>query len=789
MNRHRSPFPLAAVWLLGMAQAWPWVRVFSDRSWVVPLALAATVPVLVASIGLYRRLPALVSLVLHVGLFVVVVLAGIAAEPSSIYGAWDLMLATTLPLDGSIESTLLLVPTAVVWSGTGVAAELAVRTRLRMWVIAAPFVAFLAALAQGASVEAGTTRFGVAFLVAAVVWLVARHRSLLPREAVVSGGSDAGRAAARVGLMAWIAAGVFAVVVVGVGSIVGPLLPGVANDPTDLHAASEPGFVPSPALNPLSSVTAQHLEPVDGVETVGPETAVLEVTVPDGRDDFTSVPGCVLTGTDNGCLRLVTLDVYDGQLWSTAGEYRRSGVELRPLVPVLRADGEPRTMVIEPTAEFSGSWLPLPGGALSVDAGKTLQVDRGSGAIAVDKDALVPGSYTVEWQPLTSSATALNSTDAPMVAPCVSRGCEPGPSADWLSTDGVETAAADLFRAGEVPADARVVASGADELLRGGVKLLGRPDDPVGGHQAATLEQFIRELEEPTAEALLGAVASSEPTSVERTVALAAVLADTAGLRTRVAVGYRLPDLSDGSGTVTRGDAHAWVEIDLGPGLGWTAYDASPSDSRAELEAVEAARNCEVNPEDPGCRSDDPLGESAEQETEGGPGEATNAQSSQELDPTSTTPGGVSKAEQTVDVLLWFLAGTAGVVLAALAGTLVLKAIRRKRRRSGTERDRVLGAWVEVVDQLRDGGVPLDRAMSAAQIAATASVRTPSLAEPIDRLGREANRAAYWDAGLPEGAGQAAWAEADAVEQALRSEERAVATARRVLNPSSLVGS
>ncbi len=178
--------PLVAILGVGLATAWPWDRVFSDRSWLALLLLAVVVPVLIAAVGGRWRWSSLISLAAHVAAFGAVVagLLGAVSELSEgLFGGWSLMLATTLPLDGSIDPTLLVVPTALVWLGTGVAAELAIRTELRATVLAFPLVAFAAALAQGASIDVDATQYGLGFLIAAVGWLLVRNWSLIPPEA------------------------------------------------------------------------------------------------------------------------------------------------------------------------------------------------------------------------------------------------------------------------------------------------------------------------------------------------------------------------------------------------------------------------------------------------------------------------------------------------------------------------------------------------------------------------------------------------------------------------------
>ncbi|MCB1013925.1 MAG: DUF4129 domain-containing protein, partial [Acidimicrobiales bacterium] len=113
------------------------------------------------------------------------------------------------------------------------------------------------------------------------------------------------------------------------------------------------------------------------------------------------------------------------------------------------------------------------------------------------------------------------------------------------------------------------------------------------------------------------------------------------------------------------------------------------------------------------------------------------------------------------------VAGTLAVVAVAAAAALVavvaVKAARsRRRRRAGSARARVLGAWDEVVDRLRDAGLAVGPQMAPAEVAtATGAAGCTAAAPAVADLGRLANRARYSRRAVPEGLARQAWSDRD----------------------------
>ena len=71
---------------------------------------------------------------------------------------------------------------------------------------------------------------------------------------------------------------------------------------------------------------------------------------------------------------------------------------------------------------------------------------------------------------------------------------------------------------------------------------------------------------------------------------------------------------------------------------------------------------------------------------------------------------------------LWLLLGALALVLLAAGSVVVAKAVRRGRRRgTGAAATRIAAAWAEVVDRLREAGVPVAVHQTPVEVAAGVS--------------------------------------------------------------------
>jgi hypothetical protein len=232
-------------------------------------------------------------------------------------------------------------------------------------------------------------------------------------------------------------------------------------------------------------------------------------------------------------------------------------------------------------------------------------------------------------------------------------------------------------------------------------------DDPRAGGQRGTSEQFA------TAFATLGRLM---------------------GLPTRVVVGFRTPA---GGGAIRASDAQAWPEV-LFAGIGWVAFDPLP-DAGVPPRALEDEFLPKPLP---------PTAPPATVEPSEGPTYSAPA-------PTLAAGPSLNKGP---DVPL--IAGGVGgglVLVLVLFFTVVvlLRAVRRRGRlRRGSARDRIIGAWDEVLDALLLAGAAPPANLAVHEVAAhAAAVAQPSSARhvrrprraapPLDELAGKVNAAAF----------------------------------------------
>jgi hypothetical protein len=209
-----------------------------------------------------------------------------------------------------------------------------------------------------------------------------------------------------------------------------------------------------------------------------------------------------------------------------------------------------------------------------------------------------------------------------------------------------------------------------------------------------------------------------------------ALMARSLGFPARVVVGYKVAEernrelvpITD----VTTNQYHAWVEVKF-EGLGWVPFDPTPAPGTGTGGKKPAATPPTTIVPAPGGGG----GQRAPQEA--GPTEAR---------PDATAGGGVAL----VAVVAVSAVGLAAVALVlALLAVAVLKRRRRARRRSAAgPAARLLGAWDEVVDRLRERRVAVDASMTPADVTrSTAEVFGPTVTAPLAAIAPHVSRALY----------------------------------------------
>lgn len=439
-------------------------------------------------------------------------------------------------------------------------------------------------------------------------------------------------------------------------------------------------------------------------------------------------------------LRYVTLDRFDGQYWTTAVRYQRAGRRL-PLGPpaIGRQEREERVEVEVPGPL---GWLVSSGRPVGVSL-PGFGVNEQTGDVVLPVDRPLPAEYTVR--------SVLSEPDPRLLELATPSPATPDPV--LLSTEvgrQLGTRAAGIVGpAGYGYPALRALA----EHLQG--FRLDASDRPPGGHGLAQINTLLAE----------------EVGTAEQFASAFAVLARALGYRSRVVVGFQ-PRQVDGrpdTYLVTGPTVHAWVEVRFEV-LGWVRFDPTPtteatgpdeSGSRPEEPAPGEERPPD-QPPDPGPPPDQAAG----------PGGGTGFDLGRLLTGYAT-PG---------------LAGFAGLLALAAAAVPLAKAwLRRRRRVRGDPGHRVLGAWRDTVDRLVEAGVPVTGADTTGEVAVATGQRLGDrVGQPVRRLARGHDAAAYAPGQRAAPAAATAWQDADLVRRTLRDIRHPMARLRAACDPRPL---
>jgi len=658
----------AAIGFAGAVWSWP--------AWAVVSAIAAAylvlgVPVAVPTSAYGGVLPTaegLIELVAAVAL------------------SWKQLVTISVPV-GSYQA-LLVPPFLLGLIATATAVTIALRTRRPSTALLPPAVLLVAGVVLGVVHDEVAFEAGVAFLIAAIAWLVRvgigeRRRAVVDR----SGESTLVDVRRIVGATA-----VAAVALVGATAATSVLPPG----PRDVvRAELRPPFEPSDYDSPLAAFRAAFAPEVADV-------AMLRVTgLPAGAG-----------------LRIAALDTYDGIVYSV-GDGDRAGAsgQFSRLPYRLDQSATPggRVRLDVEVLGYDGVWVPGIG-----------QLERITFAGA--------RASTLEDEFAYNDVTGTAG---------VRSGLEPNDRYAAESIAWIEPVdLADLRPGGAVLPDSP---DPPDALLR----LLDRwtrSSDEPGVRLAGVIEGFHREgyvshgigedeVPSRSGHALdrIAELATAKPMvgDGEQYAVAAAMLARTIGFPTRVVVGYLPTDAdadadadadSDAVGTVFRSaDLQAWIEVQSEDGA-WIAVNPNP----------------EVRPI-PERQPDEPTVVSRPQSALPPPEDPTPVDDlAAEPDSGSEDP---DRNDGWLDTILAVLR-VAGIVLAALAllaspflAVIAAKTRRRRlRRRAPTAEERIEGGWEEFADQATDYGYPMAQTATRAEQAAVVGGLGPAvLASVVDR--------------------------------------------------------
>jgi len=482
----------------------------------------------------------------------------------------------------------------------------------------------------------------------------------------------------------------------------------------------------------LAGVGAESLDrpPADPRATRGTET--LDFLVPDVLAEFAvrrTGAGTVLT-IDSATppsglrLRLQVYDSHDGERWLPAGDFE--AVDAFPGVGEL-PPGDLVTLTVR-LRDLDGPWIPLPDRLVDIDVEDVGWNDDAQTMVATEQ----PTTYQV-------TGSRVDRTDL--------EGLESARDEVPERLRQVPAALPDSIRqaAMAAAADTTDAVSAIDAITRR-VREIGRDDRVAPGSSIARLESDLR------AEATTGA---------EQIASLHGLMLRTVGIPSRIVVGY----VADGA-VVEADDLHVWVEAAF-PSLGWIAFDPVPPATETSTETPDDPTVTTTVPPD-----DAPL-QARALPRELGPGE----------DPDEPEIG-VDDSFTRED---WINLGIA-LAVATVLGLFAARAIRRRVRQARSWRPdvRVLCAWAEFVDRLREVGAPITATTTTGDVVYMAGEMDEELGELARDLADAASAAMHGPDDPVADDADAAWALLEQAEARLVVTNGRFSQSRRYYDPRVL---
>jgi transglutaminase-like putative cysteine protease len=619
-----------------------------------------------------------------------------------LYNGIPRLLTALIPVEPQPDTVL--VPVVATWLAGLAGTEIAVRSGWVLAGFAPPTLLYI-----GSLVVVGPNSHPVVWVplvfaaLAAVGLAVAGRRSKPPDAAHPEADSDGGaappaRAAgevvasitprARLALRTRLFAGAAAalVVIVGVAVAVAPALADrVTGTPTDPRRYVSPPDLSAEDENPLIRLSGWALNPSERLfdtDITGGLPSVRPSADPSASPSASPSAGAGSPATTIR-VRLAVLSDFDGVNWRVDGDYREAGRVLPavtgPAAPN-PADARPGTDVEEriTVRDLSGRLLPAVPDVREVD-GLRVAYDQSTGTL-IRTEGLSSGlTYTVHSQQSTVDANLLPVANVPS-----------GPSVARFLALGVGAPDAMTRLANQIGGEVAAPYQRAQAVAQFLAEHYTLVTDAPSGHAYPNLNFFL------FADRGLG----GQRGTTEQFAASFAVLARMLGLPSRVVVGFTA---RPGQGGVFGRDALAWPEV-LFTGLGWVPFDPLP---QPDVPARPVEQDFVAKP---------PPSTPPPSVAPTSPVSASPSVRHRSPSATAAATGG------STDIPL--VAGVAGgglaiLLLAALFGVALARRAQRDRRLDrGPPRQRVAGAWREVLDALRLAGHPVPAHLAVTEVAA-----------------------------------------------------------------------
>ena len=536
------------------------------------------------------------------------------------------------------------------------------RTALRSSVLlVGPVLLFLSGILLGTDEAYFAGVRGVAFAVVALVWLGWR------RSAAHANADAAARLRRRKAL----GTGIVVTGAVLVGALAGTALAPGQPDRFVLREEITPPFDPMEFPSPLAGFRAY-------------------------TKDLAETPLFTVRGLEPGdVIRLASMDSYDGKLWNVAGPDESTGSdggfalvgETIPLPGLLDASGA-RSAVVE-IADYDDVWLPGIGypTKLVFDQGTSeqagdLRYNAATGTAVLTSGVRAGSAYSIK----ASVQKVIDDDDLTGTPPAI---IELPPVEN--TPDVVVAKATEYAGTAETPIEKLRAIETA--LKTQGFLSHGLASDSVpsrAGHGAdRMIELFTR---------------SQMVGDEEQYSSAMALMARELGYPSRVVMGFA-PEVGDDAESVevVGDDVTAWVEVAF-EDVGWVAFHPTPDETDIPQDQTPKPKS------EPQPQVRQPPRSDSEDE---------DLLTAVEIDDSDDAKKNEPFA---LPVWAWIVAGTVGIPLLLVVGTMlviaVLKVRRRRRRRNrGTGDRRVAGAWDELTDGYAELGFEVPRTGTRRQVA------------------------------------------------------------------------
>jgi transglutaminase-like putative cysteine protease len=452
--------------------------------------------------------------------------------------------------------------------------------------------------------------------------------------------------------------------------------------------------------------------------------------------------------------RLTSLDVFDGDIWSSKGSYRDVGQDK----PLKDRPGAVSTEMFS-VAALRSIWLPV-----AYRPASTPTID----GISYDEDA---DAFITE-QPTSDGLHYSVRSAVQTLTPEVLRRAGPANVSDQ-----------ELALPANI--DPRVAAL-ASQITRGFTTAY---DKALAIQQYLRSSPFRYDLQVPaghSTDAVVRFLFVTHRGYCEQFAGTYAVLARLAGLPTRVGVGFTAGERDDATNTWTVRElhAHAWPEVFLGS-AGWVPFEPTPGRGIPGAESYTGATESQANTQRPGTASS--LVPTTVKPNATGPAAATGTTTTTSATTTTLAPTVHHRSAlgRIVAIVLAVI-----LVLGALAAAVpILVTARRKRRwaTAPTATDKVLVAWHDTNEALVFAGAPVRESH-------TPSERIDSVGESIGaggvatltRLADIVDAAAYGRADVSLEEANDAWRDASVVRREAFATKARWKQALFAINPKRL---